>query len=347
MAMDATHDEQKNPSDNYCFLMSYPPGWQFDKGIQRDRTALGHELHMSRIIVLDLVSRGFVSPEKIKIITQPDRFFLYTGLFSDVHDARSYLTAEDGGDDLCATSITVDLTAYMRCHNISYGIVEPCPLDKLGYRFKSTGWNTRELRQLSERAIELAPLPPPHVEAPFLVVHFRFVETNSTDDAKTQMFKLRQLVEACRSVFPTTKIIVFWNPVEHEDALKGCLAKDPNLVWTRDLHTYASYLGHPNCLLFLSEWSGGGQISQYVSSALLLYYFDYYPSMNYLQTYPHRIRHVSSLDSKIWDYWDFKKLTNAKMLLLPSFADVIGLFSTPSDLPDLAAWVHQTGNAAL
>jgi hypothetical protein len=84
-----------------------------------------------------------------------------------------------------------------------------------------------------------------------------------------------------------------------------------NLVFIDNLQLYASYLNHEKCKLFISEWSGGGQLSQYCYSGTILYYFNHYKSYEYLNKIDELTK--KAISTTYHESWDFKNPNNSSI----------------------------------
>ena len=74
---------------------------------------------------------------------------------------------------------------------------------------------------------------------------------------------------------------------------------------------YASFLNNTNCNLLISEWSGGGQLSQYCFNNKVIYYFHHYQSLDYEIHYK-SYQNGADLKNNIMGFWDFKSTTNCE-----------------------------------
>jgi hypothetical protein len=111
-------------------------------------------------------------------------------------------------------------------------------------------------------------------------------------------------------------VVIFWRfPFEIQQI--ELHKKYDNLIFTSNLQLYASYLHHNNCFLFITEWSGGGQLSQYLTKGTICYYFRRYPP-EYINTYKEYYSLVNMDNSTIYTHWDFKKTTDAKVVMFDS-----------------------------
>ena len=67
------------------------------------------------------------------------------------------------------------------------------------------------------------------------------------------------------------------------------------------------------CIFLITEWSGGGQLSQFCCKSTVLYYYDYYPQ--YYFNDQEKIYRESS-DKNFFDYWDHYTPNKCKRIFL-------------------------------
>jgi len=126
----------------------------------------------------------------------------------------------------------------------------------------------------------------------FIVIHHRY---GSSIDA---------LLKICAK-FPieVLKIVFTSNAPELSLQLNGT----QNISVIDNLRTYATLLQDERCKLLISEWSGGGQISQYTLGphGVVWYYYDHYPDVfNFTMT--HKIWELNATLGNYFNCWDFK-----------------------------------------
>jgi len=200
------------------------------------RGCLGHEIHITRHIIIDMLLQNFINKHDIIIVGNNDKKFLYNLLFENVLTCDEFNWKLYNHIDL--TMFTLNATSnddYKK-----FNIITP-----------SKPYLTDEFKK-KVLSIEYCYV---QCDEKFVLIHHRF------DD---QIVNLKCICKKIKEVYGTIKIIVFNNEIEKLEPLE-------NTVFIKNLQTYASYLHHPNCILFISEWSGGGQLSQYCYSGKILY----------------------------------------------------------------------------
>ena len=131
------------------------------------------------------------------------------------------------------------------------------------------------------------------VKEPFVLIHLRFNVDFDKADKIISTFKDKT----------NMNIIIF----SMSDSPQ--LNEKYNMI--KNLQTYASMLNHNNCKIFISEWSGGGQLSQYCSNNKVIYYFDGYNELGYVLNHEN-LQSVSNISFNIGGAWDFKCTTDCK-----------------------------------
>lgn len=159
------------------------------------------------------------------------------------------------------------------------------------------------------------------LDKPYIVIHFRIL-TEYTNDTKD----LHMLIEWCRQTNPEVFIVIFM--------ITPCERKWDNVIFTNSLQEYASYLGHEHCSLLLSEWSGGGQLAQYLVKSNIYYYFRNYPSHGYELNYGTYYQQANDDEQArvLFPCWDFKKSKDAKVRMFKNIQSLISCNPPPLSL---------------
>ena len=266
----------------------------------RVRKALGHEIHTSRIVVVDLLCKGLID-RNATIYTRPGREFLYSKIFNTVKTCCCSRVGVDGVIDLTLYGIDTTMCARDNPSLVALG--------SIGYHVNETQYRTSSfLHTINQFGID--PLCHELPES-FIVVHFRTVAGYDNDVSILQL-----ILSSCQSSFPEMGIILFWN-TEDQERVDAYKRQYPSLFCvTNRLDVYAQYLAHPRCKFFLSEWSGGGQLAQYLTTAIIYFFFQYYPSCDYEKQYEQVLQTTNRLEGTIFGRgWDLKVTTSATIKL--------------------------------
>lgn len=255
---------------------------------------LGHELHVSRCIVVDMLCKNVFSPESGDAIvtSRIDRKFLYERLVGKGNvTAQADLTPEQAGDyfvidlrlfSMPPTICTFNATRQMRA--VGYEI----PNEYFTENFIS---KCSLINYVSTETIDSTF---PKSIGSFVVIHDRFSAANKN---------ILTIIEA----LPEDLVKIVFGP--NMNNLLEKLTNCKNVYITNNLQVYATLLHDERCRLLISEWSGGGQLAQYAmrEGRLIWYYFETYPDVyNYVND--HKIWEAQSLNSSYLTCWDFKQI---------------------------------------
>jgi hypothetical protein len=287
----------------FNFLQSLPRY----KCIMRDLTALGHEMHITRIILLDLLCKGFID-KNVNVYTQPDRVFMYSKIFPNVFLSNNL------PNDL------IDLTKYGIGYNIDSRV--NCSQKLVGMGYDNTApYRTDEFLKLCN-TMDLLPI---EMNTPFIVIHLRI-----TDDVRTlgvietanhqSLSDLEKLITWSKKRLPEDGHVIVFSSVNYETQIKNT---HQNVIFINNLQLFASYLAHDDCILCVSEWSGAGQLAQYVTKGEIYYYFNYYPPLGYEKNYEEYYSLANSDNATIYTHWDFKKTMDAKVVMFKDFQSLL------------------------
>ena len=142
------------------------------------------------------------------------------------------------------------------------------------------------------------------IENDFIVLHYRFTMVhhgNKIHNKTTEnLFKILNKIRE----HTNNTIVIFCSKLPDDKVQKDLECK--NIVVIDNLQYYASFLSNKKCKLLISEWSGGGQLSQYCfDGGKILYYFDFYPSNDYELKF-NDYQKTANLPNNIFCCWDFK-----------------------------------------
>ena len=257
-------------------------------------SALGHELHLTRYILYDMLQKNVID-NNVNIVTiSKDRFFLYSNIFTKIHEWNDYIKHKTINNKIKV----IDLTKYSSGLNLQH------MFDNFERTSKFVDYiNNINIINLNEdekyKSI---------IENDFIVVHYRFSMVNSdtkiTHNGNTQ--NLFKIIDKIRKHTNNT-IVIFCSKLPDEKVQKDLECK--NIVVIDNLQYYASFLSNKKCKLLISEWSGGGQLSQYCFDGKIIYYFDFYPSNDYELNFDSYQKNAN-VPNNIFNCWDFKTTRN-------------------------------------
>jgi hypothetical protein len=246
---------------------------------------LGHEIHITRIMVLDMLLKNKVNTDDI-IVTFDDRKFLYSKIFTNIINYEKFLELDKKNYDVINI---IDYSVNLQ--------VENDDLKRINYTIPDKFYND-ELKNLCLK-IDYVNLDFEFLNNYFLIIHHRY-------NAKIE--NLEEIIKIIKK--KDIKIIIFNSDISN---LKNKI-KDKSIFYIDNLQIYASLLNNKNCKLLISEWSGGGQLSAYTSNCKILYYYDAYTWI-YNPNIDEKQRELNSLNGKyISKDYDFKSFMNNERL---------------------------------
>lgn len=250
--------------------------------------ALGHEIHVSRFILFDLLQKNLIDSNSTIVSVYKDRFFLYDRYFKNI------ITYDDYQKNKKMNIDEMDLTQYsnefktdqieiFKKINYHYNQFEKTP-------FVMTCLNNIDIADSTNNDA---------FKNKFVLIHTR---TRISGGENKNLYSLLKTIDKIKSTKNTT-VVVF-----STDNLNIHMK---NVYFINNLHLYCKLLNNKNCELFISEWSGGGQLSQYFYSGKIIYYFDNYPSNDYEKDYSNLQNHANQCNN-IMNAWDFKTTTDCE-----------------------------------
>ena len=255
---------------------------------------LGHEIHITRIMVLDMLIKNKINTDDI-IVTFDDRKFLYSKIFTNIINYEKFLELDKKNYDVINI---IDYSVNLQ--------VENDDLKRINYTIPDKFYND-ELKNLCLK-IDYINLDYEFLNNYFLIIHHRY-------NAKIK--NLEEIIKIIKK--KDIKIIIFNSDISN---LKNKI-KDDSIFYIDNLQFYASLLNNKNCKLLISEWSGGGQLSAYTSNCKNIYYYGRY-ICHYDPNIDEKQRELNSLNGKyISNDYDFKSFMNNERLYYKNFEEFI------------------------
>ncbi len=257
---------------------------------------LGHEIHVSRCIVVDMVCKNNLSLEfGDSIVTSTkDRKFLY----EDIFGTKNVFTQGEVTEQIAGEYFILDLRLFAmpptHCNFASTG-----QMLEIGYEIPKQ-YSTENFKKICGQ-IKYLDRNTLHQMLPQNLGEFCIIHHRGGSSGKT----LSAIVDSLPRNFIK---IIFTASIEK---IKNELQGTQNVFCVENLQIYASLLNDNRCKLLISEWSGGGQLAQYVmnQTGQIWYYFDSYPDV-YNYTENHMIWHENSMTGSYLSCWDFKQINN-------------------------------------
>lgn len=259
---------------------------------------LGYEINLGRCILIDFLLQNKIDLETI-VVTVPDRMFLYNSIFKNTISDIDYFNITNKEDyDI------YDLTEYT---SSSGNIFEYCKdlFSRINYTIPAK-YYTSEFQSFVTKITYL----PLEINTDFILIHHRY-------DANIN--KLKNTIDFLHNKCPNHMIVLFNNNIEN---LKNHFLDKSNIIYIDHLQTYVSYMNHLKCTLFITEFSGGGQLSNYCCNADIYVYFDTYSccfngyknrNFDYVKDLQELLNYA--LSNSYIECPDFKKFTNGNLKL--------------------------------
>lgn len=262
--------------------------------------ALGHELHISRFILCDMLNRSLIN-ESVTIVTvSAERFFLYSLIFNNVITFDKFTHKNINNNDI------IDLTLFSNppsfCDNDITNLK-----NKTGYLIEPYIKNVQPfIRNFDHilNKINYVNINSDLCDKPFYIIHHRFDKYNYKMSLNQDYTK--KLVHIMRNLFVNYNIIIFTSD-------NSLIINDPAVKFVHKLELYASLLNHEECKGIISEWSGGGQLSHYCHNNNVYYYFNNYEEQNYCNLKDKYAYEANN--NNLYLTWDFKKTTQCNIYM--------------------------------
>jgi|688.fasta_scaffold96392_2 hypothetical protein len=251
---------------------------------------LGHEIFFTRKIALILLSNNLIDNECVIVTANNDRKFLYNNIFNNVLTYDEFRTNRVLVDDV------IDLCPYL---STTHPSTVKC-LNKLGLCEEQLTSN-QIFQNCNTETINS------------LCCNINFVDLNNTlfENVIKSVFFVIHIKTGTKYLNYIYNIIDTFgiNSVIFTQ-LDGIPEK---YLQTSNLQVYASLLNNSNCIFLITEWSGGGQLSQFCCKSNTLYYYDCYPHY-YFNDQEQYYR--ESNDQNLFQHWDHYTPSKCKRIFL-------------------------------
>jgi hypothetical protein len=265
---------------------------------------LGHEVHITRCIIIDMLLKGYIKSNDI-IVTKKDRKFLYTLLFNNVCDIDDFNKNH---------SIHLSKRNDINIINLNEYTTGAATGNITNYKnfIFNKKYYTEEFKNKLLNIEYIDTKYDDNYNNDYVLIHHRYAD--NIDNLKKICYKIHNVYGA------DTNIIIFNNNINNLSTISN-----KNIILINNLQIYASYLNGYNskykCKLFITEWSGGGQLSQYCYSGNSLYYFNNYNSIDYINRFDYIKENV--MKCSYFDWWDFKNPSNSNYKLFINLDELL------------------------
>jgi hypothetical protein len=259
------------------------------------KMCLGHEIHMTRYVIIDMLLQNKISTDDI-IVTLKDRTFLYSKIFKNCITSDAFTMMEKDGYNIINLSYITGSDIPVREWSI---------LQKYNHQVLKKFY-TSEFKTLLN-SIDYCET---HYDCAkdYIVVHHRY------------NYDINMLIKTINKINSVVdvNIVIFNNNMSY---IKKELENYKNLMFVDNLQLYASYLNNPKCKLFISEWSGGGQLSHYCYDGKIIYYFHQYHDIHYVGKEKEFAK--LSMETDMFQHWDFKHSRNIDINMFCTLDDLL------------------------
>jgi len=256
-------------------------------------SCLGHEINLTRFVIIDMLIQKFINENDIIVVRNNDNKFLYEKLFNNVLTFNEYYNLKKNNFDI------IDLTP----HSIY------CAKDKLiipNFQYCLNFNNEKFINNILN--LKFCDINY-NLSNDYVVIHHRYNDS------------LDNLIKICRKIiekFFNLNIVIFNNNISTIQNIN--FFKNPNILFTDNLQMYASFLKNEKCQKLISEWSGGGQLSQYCMKKDIFYYINFYNSIGYCGDEEKLIKRAHS---SYFDTIDWKNPINANIKIFKNLNDLL------------------------
>lgn len=215
-------------------------------------SALGHEIHLARWIVMDMLHKNYINPfEDVIVTNHDDRKFIYTKIFSHVLSWNEFNIENLKGDRVIISIWPFVVSTPSELSESDFMVFE----QKCSYPIRSLFYGpfSRDYDQL------LSMIDYPPVESPpreFFIVHLRMFNKPANLQVELNLRNFYQILSFLSIQYPENDVIVF-------TVYKGDLELGDNVRLIDQLDAYASFMNHDKCMAVISPISGGGEFAQY------------------------------------------------------------------------------------
>lgn len=234
--------------------------------------ALGHEIHLGRYILMDMLNGKYIDNNNYIIVTaRLERKFLYSKLFDKIISYNDFIKLNQ--EDKNIIYIWPFLNGVKE--RISKNYIDDFkkknnyPIEKVLF----TEMNKLEINYLLNKIDYQLIEDDNLIKEKYIIIHHRVIDYNkiSNNNISNNNIFTQKIVNYIMNNF-NYNIIIF-----SSDSNIKFNCEDLNRIkYINSLDLYCSFLNNDKCLCLISELSGGGEISQYCHNKLIIHYNNSY-----------------------------------------------------------------------
>jgi hypothetical protein len=235
-----------------------------DENCHTGFSALGHEIHLGRLILLDMLHNNYIDENDV-IVTFQDRFFLYSKLF------KLIITHEQYFEKYTKNEQQLQIWPFMvsSLKEINHYYIKDFE-SKINYPIRQKLYERFErnfddiISKIDYPIIPDALIPSKN----FVVIHLRTFNKNlkSNNNFVTNYEVLLRIIAKIKDKYPHFDTYVFSSQTVTLDL------DIPDIKIINELNVYAALMNHDYCEAVISELSGGGEFSQYCHNKKIYLY---------------------------------------------------------------------------
>jgi len=233
--------------------------------------ALGHEIHLGRFILLDMLDKNYINTNDVVVTSNIDRFFLYSKIFKNVISCDEYSRNGNIKDEnkILIWPFVVSVTRELNDSCIKkFESICNYPIREILYNNFTRDYDEL-LRMIDFPVIEDYNL----VKNKFIVIHSRTLLLKSNNNTNQNLIDLFKIICKINIKYPDFDIVIF--TVNDSNELLE-LQENTKIKIINKLDLYASVMNHENCECVITELSGGGEFSQFCCNTIIHMYGNSY-----------------------------------------------------------------------
>ena len=267
-------------------------------------STIGHEIHITRPLLLFLFCNNLISGEDIIVTKNKERFFLYSKIF------KNMIEYDNLPIDIKDNEI-IDITHMNALHEERYNfdfkidLEEKYPILK-NLRTNKLKIKTNIFNELISK-IDYVDIDIPNDN--YIVVHHRHTHYGEMD-----LQDGIELISNILNEYPNLYVVVF----TIIDPIRFSFNSD-KIKFVNRIDMYASYMNNDKCKAVLTTFSGAGQLAQFCHNKHIYYYsnggYNIYNSNELDHNGIKQLFNISNDENNIYSYFDLKMITNANIFI--------------------------------
>ena len=239
--------------------------------------ALGHEIHLGRFILLDMVHKGFIDTNNDIIVTNNrDRFFLYSKIFKNIICYSDFILNTCADNEIILIfPFMVSVTDLIDHYYIEqFKKKSSYPIEKILYEKMERNFDYL-IKNIDYPFIDFVLINN------FIMIHHRTITSKiSNNNNDVNLLITNKILNTIETHYDNYDIVIFTSSKDIKFNSKK------KLTYVHNLPIYASYINNEKCKLVITELSGGGESSQYFHN-------------NNIYIYPNSYKLGNTIDSKV------------------------------------------------